>query len=222
MAKQPETQAQDSLLREVDDALRQEKMARLWRAYKKPLLYALIALVAATALGSIWQQYRYKQGEHAMQRLDMAIATFQEGGRAEAAKMLGALAEDSSGEQRDLALLWQARVLESMGHEKEAAKQLTIVSQNRSGDLLWRDLACLRLMGLSKDLPDSCASGEGSPLRSLRDEWRAGQLWQQGKVKEARALLAVIANGEDDNIPRSQRTRAAELLALISSSEEKE
>lgn len=217
MAKQPQPdqKQQDSLLREVDEALRADKLAALWQQSKQPLLYAVIAILVLTAANSIWRHFEDKKAAAAMTRLDAAISGFQGGGRADAAKEFGAIAEDMSGERRDVALLWQAKAYEAMGQEKDAIAPLTEVAKGHSGDLLWRDLACLRLMGLTDEVPASCSSGDNSPLRALRDEWRAGQLWQTGKVKEARALLSVIANGDDANVTDAQRDRAAALLTIL-------
>lgn len=206
----------DTLLREVDEALRADRVANLWQEYRGTLLAVIIAAVVFAAAFSIWQAYQKNQAEAAMAKFDAAITLFQNGERAKAETAFAGLAKAGSGEKRDLAQLWQARVLEAMGREKDAVPVLTQVAQSSAGDLLWRDIACLRLMGLSADLPASCTAGDDSPLRPMRDEWRAGQLWKEGKVKEARALLAVIANSEGSEVNRGQRERAAALLAVMS------
>ncbi len=69
---------QDSLLREIDEELRQEQYAKLWKKYGSYLIAAALALVVAVAGYQGWQTYdvknRMEQGERfaAAQQLAMS------------------------------------------------------------------------------------------------------------------------------------------------------
>ena len=155
-----------------------------------------------------------KKAGEAMQRLDAAIITLQRGEAELAAKHFAHLAENSSGELKDISRLWQARALAEGRNAEAAVKTLHALAENPAGDeLVWRDLACLRLMAAGEESPKSCTGTGDSPLKSQRLEWHASQLWQQGEAKEARALLDKIA--ADETAPKAQRERARHLRRAI-------
>lgn len=204
----------DTLLQEVDDDLRADRMMLLWREWRKPLLYAAIALVVGTAGKSVWHHYREQKSQAAMQVMTTAREQYAGGDFFASAKGFAQLATQSSGELHDLALLWEARAeLAADEKDKSAATLNALIAKPQGGNLAWRDLACLRLAGLSDTVPAACDGDVASPLRLERDEFRAARLWQQGKAAEARALLAAIA--KDPDVTPGQRARVEDLLATI-------
>lgn len=204
----------DILIREVDDDLRRARMEALWRQYRKPLLLAVVALVMVTAGHQVWESKRQKEAGVAMARLDTAIVTLQQGKAAEAAPLFAQLADDSSGSLHDVARWWHARALTADGQNEKAAAQLNDLAEHPKGsDLLWRDLACLKLMGQTTAVPKACTQDLASPLVNTRREWTAAQYVAEGKTKEAVALVEKVAN--DEAAARPQRARAAQLAASL-------
>lgn len=210
----------DSLLQEVDDALRADRLVRIWHEWRGPLLWGAIALVIATAGQSVWNNYQEKRAQATMGKFVAADDFYKSGNFADAAKGFHELAVSSDGNIGDFARLWEARALLAAGKKDDAIAALTNLASDPHGhDLGWRDLACLRLAGLTDKIPGECHSPKDSPLKPMRDEWRASELWQAGKTDEARRLLKALS--ENPDISSSQRARVTELLATLGTTEQK-
>lgn len=204
----------DQVLREIDEDLRNERLRRFWKQYRALILTVVALLIAITAGSSIWQDYQSKKAGEAMLKLDAAIQQLQKGDASAAADNFAKLGKESSGELRDMSLLWQARA-ESQSNQADAAVRtlLTLASKPTGKDLVWRDMACLRLMAANADTPKACASPNNSPLKAQRLEWHAALLWQQGKQDEASVLLRTII--DDETTPPNQRERARRLMRAL-------
>lgn len=99
----------DSLLKEVDDALRADRASALWQKHKTSIIVFVVALVLGTAANSIWQQQREKNGAKTLAALSENQQLLARGDAAGAAKGFEKVASDSSGQVQALALVWQAR-----------------------------------------------------------------------------------------------------------------
>lgn len=204
----------DQVMREIDEDVRRERMRQLWLKYRSIVIAAVVILITVTAGSSIYGDYQSKKAGEAMFALDAGIQKLQGGDAAAAAKDFAALAGKSSGELRDIARLWQARAEAVGDNAKGAIATLNAVAAKPAGrDLIWRDMACLRLLAAGADAPDACAAPSDSPLKVQRLEWRAATLWQEGKVDQARALLKDVS--DDESAPPAQRERAARLLRAL-------
>jgi hypothetical protein len=203
----------DQLMREVQDDIRRERMQRLWVQYRAPLLAAVAALVIAVAGMSYWQDYRTGKAEQAMLRISSAIRELQTGDAAKAATALQAQAEASTGEPRDVALLWLARAQAKAGDVAAASKSLgRLATAPQGADLIWRDLGCLQLLQ-GADAPAACTADSASPLREKRMEAHAAQLAASDKHDEARAVLTALRDAQD--AAPTTRERAGRLLSAI-------
>lgn len=204
----------DTLLREVDEDVRRDKMQALWKQYRKPFFLAIGLLVAVTAGHSIWSDHQEKRAGESMLVLDRGIVAYEAGDYKKAAGVFTALAEKNSGELNDLARWWQARALTASEDAKQALAVLHGLADKPAGrDMLWRDLACLQLMGAGVDAPKPCSSTADSPLVTQRLEWQAANLWLAGDAKAARAILEPMAS--DQALSGAQRARAAQLNAAL-------
>ena len=205
----------DLLLGEVNDDLRRDRFLKLWKRGRRPLFYAAILLVIGTAASSIYDYFREQKAQAAMDQLTIGRAAFNKGDYATASKAFNALAAETSGDLNDMARLWQARSFAGQGKKDEAVTTLIALAEKPAGsDLLWRDLACLRLEGLAAaKVPKTCGDTGDSPLKMQRNEWRVAQLVEQGKVEEARSLLKTIIVGAVQN--SSERQRAQALLTSL-------
>lgn len=204
----------DQVLREIDEDLRNERLRKFWKQYRTPILIGVALLIAITAGSSIWQDYQSRRAGEAMVKLDAAIQQLQKGDASAAVGNFAKLGKESNGELRDMSLLWQARA-EAQANQADAAVRTlsTLASKPAGKDLVWRDMACLRLMAANADTPKACAAPSNSPLKSQRLEWHAALLWQQGKQDEASVLLRTIV--DDEATPPSQRERAKRLMRAL-------
>ena len=66
------------IFREVEEEVRRDKAAEIWKKYGKLFILAAVLLVAGTAGWSAWQQYQRKQAELAVEVVFRREAGFQE------------------------------------------------------------------------------------------------------------------------------------------------
>ena len=178
----------DSLVKEVDDALRADRMNAWWRQNKKAVIAFIMLLIAATAANSIWQHYREVKGGHMLAMLSMNQKLLEQNKAEDAAKGFKTIADGASGEFKDLALVWESRALLKAGKKAEAIEPLKLAVA--SGSSLWADIACLRLAGLDATAATPCLAAQTkSPLASTRAEWSAATLWATGDTQGAMAAI---------------------------------
>lgn len=187
----------DQLLEEIDNALRADRMAALWRRYRRVvwlLAAAILLLAAADAARNYWREH---QGRATLLALEDAKRLLKQGKTEEAAMGFAAVAEQQSGDTRAVAQIWQARAWVAEGKATQAAPLLQAVAK---GDSVWADVACLRLASLNAALASSCLSAkQASPLAVTRQQWAIASRWQAGDVAGAKAALdALIADAATD------------------------
>lgn len=197
----------DSLLREVDEALRADRAAALWQKHKQSILAFVAALLVGTALYSLWQHHRETKGGELLVAFTAQQALLTAGNAAEAAAGFERIAGDASGEVKGLAHVWQARALLAAKKTPEAVAVLTAAASD--GHHLWSDMACLRLAGLDAKAAMPCLQDTShSPLASTRAEWLAANLWAEGKASEAvRVLEHELATGTHDAETKARLTQ---------------
>lgn len=205
----------DGLMREIDDAVRHDRLVALWKQYRAPLLAAAAALLIATTAITLWKQYRDRRAGEVMQQFTAAQAQYDAGDYLAAAEGFGLAADTAlSGDLADMAELWEARALDKAGQSQQAAKALVRVATAPKGtDLTWRDLACLRLAAMDSARAGRCLAAPASPLAGERALVRASLLWRAGKMHEAETLLSQWA--ADEKAPAGIRERAKHYLAAV-------
>lgn len=208
----------DSLLREVDEALRADRAANLWNTYKKPLIAIAVALVLGTAAKSAWHSYREAEGGKILTRLEAAKNLMIAEKPEEAAKQFAAVAADTSGEMKSLALVWQSRAEIGAKNREGAVKVLTEAAS--TGASLWADIACLRLAGLDATAAKPCLNADAnSPLKAERAQWAAASAWAEGDSAAAvKRLEAMVA---DEKLSSDTRAQLEQWLNAIKAQSEK-
>lgn len=196
----------DNLLQEIDAAMRADRAASLWQKHKTLIIGIAAAIVCVTAVQSIWQYYREVRGGRVLAQLEAAKSIMLSGQHEQAAKGFAEVANDTRGEVKALALVWQSRALTAAGKTEEAAAALTQATE--TGASLWSDLACLRLAGLNAAAAKPCLGAkDDSPLQPLRAQWAAANAWEQGDAAGAmKAIEAMIADEKTAETAREQLT----------------
>lgn len=193
----------DSLLQEVDEALRADRAALLWKKYRATVIAVAALLVLGTALNSGWQYYRQAQGGKALFALTQSQKLLEAGKASEAATSFKAVADGASGELKALALIWQARALVMEGKKDEAAAALNAAVA--TGQSVWADIACLRLAGLDSKAGSCLGASSKSPLASTRAEWAAADAWVKGEHEVALAAIDKLI--ADESASQDARAR---------------
>ena len=211
---------EDTLLREVDEAVRHDEMVKLVRRYRKPALAAAVLLILITAGHSVWQDYREQRGGDTFAAIATGQSQYEAGKYDDAAQSFATAADHAfDGSAKDMAHLWQGRALAKAGRTGEAVTVFdSLASKPQGHEAIWRDLACLRLVGLDDSKADCLKSAAATPLKTQRDLLLAASLWQQGKTTEATALLNTIAASADT--PPATRTLAQQFAAAAAAPKE--
>jgi hypothetical protein len=208
------------IFREVDEELRRDQFARLWKRYGTAIIAVAVAIVAATAGVVAWNNWRQANAEAETARL---VAAFQSGGGEAGsdagiavADRLAAFAADAEEARARLARFREAALRAEAGQRDEAILIYDALASSGT-DPVYRDLAVL--LGVMHRVDD----GDPPELRArLRPLTAAGGAWRH-TARELDAVLAVRAGDRaaaaalfeelsaDESAPPGVRERASEL-----------
>ncbi|MBW8270829.1 tetratricopeptide repeat protein [Caldovatus aquaticus] len=208
---------------EVEEDLRAERAARLWKRYGSLVIGAALFVVLGVAAWQGWEWHRQRQLAAAATAY---LAAERDAGapgadlRA-AAERFAAIAREAPGGYRVLAAL-RAAALKAETGEREAALALWDGIARDSGvDPLYRDLATVLLVLHSLDSPaaDLARLAERvAPLTDSANPWQASArevaallALKRGERETARRMLQALA--EDVTAPQGIRGRAGRIAA---------
>jgi hypothetical protein len=213
--------AQETFLREVDDALREDQLFTLLRTRGRPILALVVGGLVGLG-GWLWYRdhtagVRDKQGETFVTALDAL-----EGGRNQTAKSaMDPLAKDGNAGYRAAAQIAEAGLAQQAGKDADAAKLFAAVAADGALPGPYRELATLREVSANFDkLAPQTVIDRLKPLAVPGKPWfgSAGELVafayiKQNKTEAAGALLAGIS--KDKSVPDTMRRRARQLAGQL-------
>ncbi|MBM3518125.1 MAG: tetratricopeptide repeat protein, partial [Alphaproteobacteria bacterium] len=189
------------IFQEVEEDVRRERYARLWRKYGLYLLAAAGAIVLVIAGGVAWRQYQFAAREADGQRFAEALFLSQQGQHKEAAAAFSTLGEGSRGSYGALAHLSAAADLVAAGDTAGAVALYDAIAADGDVDSVLRDLA--RLFAALHLVDGGDAAALQTRLEPLLEEdnvWRysareveALAAVKAGAVERARAAFAALA-----------------------------
>jgi hypothetical protein len=212
---------QDSLFKEIDEDLRQEHYAKLWKKYGAYVIGAAVIFVAAVAGQQAWKAYSLNQRNTSSALFSGALKAAEAGKTGEADALLVKLAEDGSAGYVLLARFHQAALLAKSSDTGAAAGAYQTISADTDVDPLYRNLAAVLSVLHELDTGDAGQLRERlAPLLATTNPWRhsAKELTallarRSGDVKRARALFRELT--DDGSAPPGIRARAAEMSAIL-------
>jgi hypothetical protein len=216
--------SQESLLREIDEDIRRERYAKLWKRYGSYVIAALVLLLAGVAGYMIWQARTASRLSEAGEQFTAAVALANNDQEAARAK-LSAIANDGPSGYAMLAAFQQAALLANGDGDRRAARATYQDLQQSVSDPIYRDLAALleAMIVLQQDaLPIDADSirgklrplaVDGNPWRFSARELMALLAWKSGQTAEAKDQLTGLA--ADPQTPPAIRDRAQQVLAQI-------
>lgn len=214
--------AQDEvLLREIDDAVRQDNYAQFAKRFGVPILVALLAALAAFAGYLFWQSQKEAALESESEQLVSVLDQLEAGNLAQADEAAAALAEAGDGGAAVLARMTRASIAVEQGRGAEAAEIYGAVADDADAPEALRNLARIRQVALTFDSrePSDVIATLG-PLAVPGNPWfgSAGELvalahLENGDQAKAGTLLGEIAKSDD--VPESLRARARQLAGLL-------
>jgi len=219
LASKPPTS--DTFMREVDDALRQDRALGIWQNYGRSIVIGLIVALIALAGYLYWQSRQRAaagvEGEKLSQALDDLAAEKTLGLK----PTLETLTTANSVGNRAAAKLTLAAMALQKGDTKGAAAQFGAIASDTSLAQPYRDLALVRQTATEFDtLKPETVIARLKPLAISGNPWfgSAGEMvgiayMRMNKPDLAGATFAALAR--DENVPDTIRSRVVQLAGVM-------
>lgn len=203
------------LIDEIEEDLKREQYAKLWKAYGNWMIGAAVAVVAVVAGYQGWQAWQAER--RTLDATTYANVTALPADQAVAG--LEKLSAEAGTGYQDLAALRRAALLAEGGDAAAAAAAYDAIAADQSVAEIYRGLATLRSVMLQLESGDAAALDgrlqtlTGGPWRHTAQELQAVLAQKGGNTDRARELYQRLA--DDLTTPAGLRARAAEMLAAL-------
>jgi hypothetical protein len=210
----------DVLFREIDEDVRRDQMANLWKRYGKAVIGVAFGVIIAVSGLKAYEYWRVQQAEAAARNFFAAAALNSEDKPEEAAKAYAALFDEHDGYGL-IARFGQAASLAFAGDQKAAvdAYDAIVAANNAPQELI--AAAKLRAAWL---LVDSASPADlearlaglddaNGPWRSVTREILGLAYYRTGDLAKADAILNELL--ADPEAPQQARARAQLLIGLM-------
>jgi hypothetical protein len=211
----------DSFLREVDEAVRQDRYQQLWDKYGVYALGLAVLVVAGVAGYKGWTYWQQKQAQDAGAKFTQALSMEDGADAAKAREMLTALAASGPEGYRVLARFQLAAAAAKAGETGKAVADYDALATDSSVDPILQGHATLQAAALRLDKADYAEMEQR--LKGLTDSssaWRfsAHELlglsaYRLNNMREAERQFSELV--ADQGTPANLRERADMMLALI-------
>ena len=218
---QREARQQEALLREVDDAVREDQFALAVQRYGKPAGALVILGLAGFASWLWWSDHREAGLETGSEQVVKALDQLEAGNFDTAGKSFASIAKSGSAGAQVIARLTKAGIASQRGETDAAAKIYAGVAADASAPQPYRDLATVREIALTYDKlkPDRVIERlkplaiPGKPFFGSAGELLGAAYLDQGRQDQAGPLFAAIS--KDKDVPQSLRSRARQLAGAM-------
>lgn len=211
----------DTFLREVEEAVRQERYKALWDKYGLFVLGLIVLGVAGVAGHAGWTYWQERQAQEAGSKFSQALMLEDGADQAKAQEMLSSLAETGPQGYRVLSRFQLAAAEAKAGKTDEAVKAYDALATDANVDKILQSLATLQGAALRLDSADYAEMERR--LKGLIDSnsaWRfsARELlglsaYRLNDMREAERQFTALLG--DPGTPPNLRERAEMMLALI-------
>ena len=209
------------MLREVDDAVRQDQYAHFAQRFGIPLIILLVLALAAFAGWLYWQNRQEAAMEQRSEALISALDQVEAGNLDTGAELLDPLANGDSAGPQSAARLPQAGTPLEQGRADDAAQLFAAVGADPEAPAALRNLATIREVATRFDsLPPQQVIDRleglavpGNPFFGSAAELVAMAHLEAGNTQRAGNLFAEIAKAED--VPDSLRSRARQIAGQL-------
>ena len=212
---------QDSLLREIDEDLRKERYAKLWKSYGNYVIAGAVALVVGVAGVQGWYSYDLDRRQADGEQLVRAMNESAEDPTAALAE-LRSLAGSADSGYATLARFQEAALL-ARSSDQQAAMEIYRELATEADDPIYRDLAVV--LGAQHQLASAGSTVDRvelertlQPITADDNPWRYSAREIMGILAlqagdNAKAVEIFSALAADLRAPQGMRSRAAELQA---------
>lgn len=211
----------DPLLQEIDDDLRQERLAKLWKRHGNAVIGVALAVVIAVAGHQGWKNYDLSQRRDASQRYAEAVRIAARNNAAETEKAFAQLAQSAPAGYAMIARFREAALAARQGDGPRAASLYRRLAGDGGIDASYRDLALMLavLADIDRGEPKALRQEIGrltvdaSPWRHVAREMAALLALRAGETSGARDEFRRLA--EDATTPATLKARALEMTAAL-------
>jgi hypothetical protein len=212
---------QDNLFKEIDEDLRQQKYANLWKKYGKLAIGCAVALILGVASIKGWEAYQLNQKMTDSNLLMSALKSIDQENSKNAITVLDTLIKNGSSGYSILAKFNQASILAKNGKYQKAIDNYLLIVDDGSVDKVLRDLALIKSAYLSLEYASSDKLLEKlSNIINSENAWRhsAKELsalfaYRSGDAVRAHQVYKELA--DDLTAPTGMRSRAAEMAVIL-------
>ena len=211
----------DSFLREVDEAVRQERYKKLWDQYGVYALGLAALIVAGVAAYKGWAYWQERQAQAAGAKFSEALTMLDGADSTKAKDVLALLAEEGPPGYRVLARFQRAAAEAKAGDIDKAVADYDALASDSSVDEILRGHATLQAAALRLDKADyaemerrlkDLAEGNSAWRFSAR-ELLGLSAYRLNDMREAEKQFSALVG--DQGTPPNLRERADMMLALI-------
>jgi hypothetical protein len=211
----------DSFLREVDEAVRQERYKKLWDQYGVYALGLAALIVAGVAAYKGWAYWQERQAQAAGAKFSEALTMLDGADATKAKDVIALLAEEGPPGYRVLARFQLAAAEAKAGDIDKAVADYDALASDSSVDEILRGHATLQAAALRLDKTDyaemerrlkDLAEGDSAWRFSAR-ELLGLSAYRLNDMREAEKQFAALVG--DQGTPPNLRERADMMLALI-------
>lgn len=210
------------IFREIDEELRRDNLLKLWKAYGKYLIVAVIVALLIAGGVVAWHNHQLTQRQAQSVRYEAGLSLLRQGKDAEAAKIFASVGEEGGG-YGQLAAFEAADLAAKAGDKKAAIAEYDKLAASSDVDPELRNAATL--LSVMNGFADSDAAAiidRLKPLTETGNPWRptALELTAAAKLKsgdKAGALDIYKKLADDLAAPEGVRARAAEMAAVLAS-----
>ncbi len=211
----------DSLFREVDEAIRQEKLKSLWDKYGLWLIVGAVLIVAVVGGHNFWTYWQAERADSAGGRFVGGITEVEDGKTADAINVFKSLSEDGPGGYETLSRLQLAALYSSEGKTDEAIKIYEDVADSSGSGTVLQHFATIQAASLLLDEASfedmrkrlDALAVTGNPWRHSARELLGLSAYRNGESDAARRYFDVMLS--DQQTPANMRRRAEMLLSLL-------
>jgi hypothetical protein len=208
------------IFREVDEDIRRDQTAQLWKRYQTPIIAGALLIVVATGAWSFYEHKRVETAVAANLRYDAAAELSAQGKGAEAVAAFEAIAKDGPKGYATLARLRAAEELAKSDKDKAIAAYDAVIA-DKGVDKLTQEVAKLRaaILLLEKGDREKMADRMGElvtadgPFRYTAQELLGIDALNDADFDEAERVFKLLL--DDLNAPHAMRQRASAYQALL-------
>lgn len=216
-------EVKDGIFREIDEELRQEHYAKLWKRHGKFLITLVVFMIAGVAGYKAWQSYDINTRQADSERFATVMAAKETGAKKAAA--FAKLAGEFSGGYALLSRFQEAAAKAKAGDPGGAAEIYRRIAGNSGVDVVYRDLAVV--LGVTLEMTaggdNAAMAAKIAPLMADDNPWRhsareisAALALKSGDDKKALGLFSQLS--KDATTPPGIRKRATEMMQALGES----